>query len=136
MGFEAKLLPDGELDICKEHVGLAKFIGIAEHGFPDDVNLLVEAFSSVLERYPGEYSAQQFVWVHPGLWFKRQGKLNHPAYRDMVELARSSPIWIERNLRYELPSWDIVGCEVERVVVGIDSHSVKDLVRCFQQEAS
>lgn len=136
VGFEAKLLPRGELDIRREHVELAKFIGIAEHGFPEDVKLLVEAFRSVLERYPGEYSLQQFVWVHPGLWFKRRGKLNHPAYRHMVKLARGSPVWIERNLRYELPSWDIVGYESERVVVGIDSHSAKDLARYFQQEAS
>jgi len=85
VGFEAKLLPHGELNVRREHVELAEFIGIAEHGFPDDVNQLVKAFQSVLSFYPREYPDKQFVWVHPGLWFKRRDALNHPAYRQMLE---------------------------------------------------
>lgn len=136
VGFEAKLLPHGELDIRREHLEVADFIGIAEHAFPDDVNLLVQAFQSVLDLYVSEYPAKQFVWVHPGLWFKRRGSLNHPAYRQMLDLARRSPVWIERNLRYDLPSRQLVGYEPEHVVVGIDSHSAEDLHRYLEQGAS
>src|ERR1035437_6033754 len=33
IGFEAKVLPGGDLDISDEHLKLAQVVGIAEHGF-------------------------------------------------------------------------------------------------------
>ena len=48
LGFEAKLLPAGRLDISDEHIAIAEVVGIAEHSFPDDFALLRTAFETVV----------------------------------------------------------------------------------------
>jgi len=129
VGFEAKILPSGELDIAEEHINSAKFIGIAEHGFTGSVDLLVTAFELVLQRYPTQYPDKQFVWVHPGLWFKRRGRLKDAGYHYMVEKAKHYFIWIEQNLRYGLPENLTMLRNYKPVLIGIDAHSLGDLER-------
>lgn len=129
VGFEAKILPSGKLDIDPEHLELAQFIGVAEHGFPDDVKMLVEAFEAVLDFYPGQYTDKQFVWVHPGLWFRQRNLLLHPVYWEMLAKAGRYPIWIEHNLRYELPCKGVPIPQSARAIVGLDAHTLGDLMR-------
>lgn len=131
VGFEAKILPSGKLDIDPQHLALAQFVGIAEHSFPDDARMLVEAFEAVLDFYPQQYTDKHFVWVHPGLWFKRRNIISHPAYREMLTRAGRFPVWIERNLRYELPLEDVSISQSWRTIVGLDAHTLTDL-KCFR----
>src|SRR5690606_13217736 len=103
VGFEAKLLPTGELDIRDEDAEKADVIGIAEHSFPKDPQLLFSAFSKAVHVYSLRYEGR-LVWVHPGLSFQKWGGREKYAgiFSDMLHLAISRNIYVERNMRYEL----------------------------------
>ena len=138
LGFEAKLLPDGTLDISDQHLGTAAVIGIAEHKFPDDPGLLHDAFLKVVASYPRRWPKIDFVWVHPGLWYvkRRLAAERDPLYLKMLQAARDAGILIERSLRWgvldpalaeTLPS--------ESLVIGADAHTRPDLERWAAQPA-
>jgi len=129
IGFEAKLLPDGGLDIGDEDLDRAEVIGIAEHGFPDDPAVLEAAFLGAVDAYR-RLADKAIVWVHPGLWFRKRQRVPdaEPTFRRMLDYARDAALFIEKNLRYDLVSDTILAeIPVERVVVGADVHSAADL---------
>jgi len=130
IGFETRLLPNGSLDISDKHLELAEVIGIAEHGFPDNVELLKLSFLKVLDLYRYKMRSKNFVWVHPGLWFKRRGM--NPAhslhYLSMLAHAQKADLLIERNLRYGLIDESLVSqITPSSLVVGADAHTAEDL---------
>lgn len=130
VGFEAKLLPNGTLDISDSHLEMAEVIGIAEHGFPDDLEVLKKSFTEVLQTYPRKFADKIFVWVHPGLWFKKHGVIHSHLqdYRSMLKEAQQHGVLIEHNLRYGLVDESLLGeCVATPLVIGADSHSGKDL---------
>jgi histidinol phosphatase-like PHP family hydrolase len=132
LGFEAKLLPDGALDISDEHLSTARVIGIAEHGFPDNPGLLLEVFRQVVETYPSRWPKINFVWVHPGLWYvKRRLAFDQDvSYRAMLDAALDAGILIERSLRWGVLSPAMAAVlPAESVVVGVDAHNRRDLER-------
>lgn len=132
VGFEAKILPSGDLDIPPSALKLADYVGIAEHAFPGDAEDIERAFYSVLERYVLQYPSIQFVWVHPGLWFLRRDRTDDPTFLRMIQHSKSYPILIEHNLRYGLPLSGTVGAFLsDRTIIGIDSHSHVDLERAL-----
>jgi histidinol phosphatase-like PHP family hydrolase len=139
LGFEAKLLPDGTLDIRNELLSKAAVIGIAEHSFPDDPGLLQEAFLKVVERYPRRWPKVDFVWVHPGLWYVKRGLLarKDERYREMLAVALTAGILVEQSLR-----WDVVDAVTaaslpqESLVIGADAHTLFDLERWVARCAS
>lgn len=129
-GFEAKLLPDGTLDISDEHVKLADVIGVAEHGWPGEFSDLQESFYAVLDRCRQYTAAKAVVWVHPGLWLKKQQQLTAEweAYRAMLHAAEASGLFLERNRKYSLlPDELAAEFAPETIVVGADAHRLDDL---------
>jgi len=132
IGFEAKLLPDGILDISESHLALAEVIGIAEHGFPDDLTVLKWAFSTALNSYTRDLGNKSVVWVHPGLWFRKRG-LMHSHYQDycsMLNEAQDAGVFIENNLRYGLVDESLsAGVAPSSLVLGADAHAQEDLQR-------
>jgi putative hydrolase len=130
VGFEARVMPGGELDICDQSAALGSVIGIAEHRFElsekQMVASLIKAFKSARKRFP----AKELVWVHPGLW-RHKGKMkdvSENAFMEIVNLAISLDIKIEHNLRYrllELEKWKAL--PVESRCIGADAHSFPDL---------
>ena len=139
LGFEAKLLPDGTLDIRNELLSKAAVIGIAEHSFPDDPDLLRQAFLKVVERYPRRWPKVGFVWVHPGLWYLKRGLLarKDERYREMLAAAQAAGILVEQSLR-----WGVVdpttaaSLPPEAIVIGADAHTLFDLERWVAQFAA
>jgi histidinol phosphatase-like PHP family hydrolase len=130
IGFEAKLLADGTLDISPEHCALAEIVGIAEHGFPNDVELLQTAFQRAMRRLPEQLAHCCLVWVHPGLWFKKRGieRSTSTACLSMLQQAQDSGVFVERNLRYALLDEALVPTiSKELLVLGADAHTAKDL---------
>ena len=131
LGFETKLLPTGALDISEEHFALAQVIGIAEHGFPKDLDLLSDVMQSTFPRYRSIAPEKTFVWVHPGTTFR---KLNldpsrQPIYREVIRCACSNGLLLEKNLRYGLMPQSLID-EMdlnEQLVLGADAHSQDDL---------
>jgi DNA polymerase (family 10)/putative hydrolase len=123
-GFEAKLLPGGELDISEGDIGLA------EHGFPDDAELLESSFGEAIPAYPLRFPRKIFVWVHPGLWFRKRGldPGSQTAYREMLRAAADGGVLIERNLRYGLAAPAALReIDPRAVVRGADAHCARDL---------
>lgn len=130
LGFETKILPDGRLDIRSNHLEIAQVIGVAEHGFPDDINILTHAFYNVIAAATQLLPSTHVVWVHPGLWFKKRNLLdkNLSLYKDMLMHAQDHGIKIEHNLRYKLiPPMLIDWIDPQQLVIGQDAHSLADL---------
>jgi putative hydrolase len=130
IGFEAKLLPDGTLDISTEHCRLAEIVGIAEHGFPNDVELLQRAFQRAVSKLPEQFPDCCLVWVHPGLWFKKRGieRSTSNACLSMLQQAQESGIFVERNLRYGLLDEALLPAISQGLLVlGADAHTAEDL---------
>jgi histidinol phosphatase-like PHP family hydrolase len=130
VGFETKLLPDGDLDISPEHLAMADVVGIAEHSFPNDSDLLRKTFVGATDFVRSSFPEKTVVWVHPGLWFKRRGLVpqKQPDFLEMVRHALSKGVFLEKNLRYQLLS-DTVACSLRApaLVIGADAHCVTDL---------
>lgn len=127
VGFEAKVLPGGALDISPQHLAQADVLGIAEHGFAGDV----AAWSDALHRALGaDYGARPVVWVHPGLWLKRKGLLeaHEPAYLDLLRYAVAQGVRLEWNLRYRLlPPHLHAEAGPAGPVLGADAHRPGDI---------
>ncbi|MGI8961577.1 MAG: hypothetical protein ACR2IV_17805 [Bryobacteraceae bacterium] len=131
-GFEAKLLPDGALDIDESHAREAEVLGIAEHGFAGDVVTLSSALIECFQRYEHLKPAQALVWVHPGLFFKKKGLLETELerYRDLLDRAVEAGVPVERNMRYNLvPQTIFAELDPDSRVIGADAHTDDDLVR-------
>lgn len=130
LGFETKLLPQGALDINEQHFRAAQVIGIAEHGFPKDLNLLAEALPKTFSHYRAMAPDKTFVWVHPGTTFHKLGldPANQPIYSELLRWASASGLLIERNLRYRLvPAGLIEALTLHDTVLGADAHTSDDL---------
>ena len=132
VGFEAKILPDGELDILDEHIKVADFVGIAEHSFMGSEKELMNSFRKVCDSYPKKYSSTRFVWVHPGLWFRKNDMLSSTYYLSMLECARDCLVNVEANLRYQLPQLESIAhfpFLKKEMIIGLDAHSLDDISR-------
>ncbi len=128
LGFEAKLLPDGDLDIAPEHAAWAGVIGIAEHGFPSDFDVLRSAFRAATRTYHARYPDKELVWVHPGAWFKKHRCLGERRddYLGMVAEAEALGVRIEHNFRHDLvPRALIEAVSPEHLVYGADAHRLE-----------
>jgi putative hydrolase len=131
-GFEAKLLPDGTLDIDENYAREADVLGIAEHGFAGDVATLSSALGECFQRYEDLKATQALVWVHPGLFFKKKGLLKdeQSRYRDLLAHAVQAGVPPERNMRYDLvPQSLFAELDPDCRVIGADAHTDDDLVR-------
>lgn len=132
VGFEAKILPTGELDLSAAAVELADVVGIAEHGFSGDYDALKAAFGKVVAGSKKLAQTKHIVWAHPGLWFKKNKLMARHSddYLAMLRLAQDAGIRIERNLRYDLVPEDILS-EIDRsyLVLGADCHKMSELDR-------
>ncbi|MDF2626482.1 MAG: hypothetical protein K0R39_313 [Symbiobacteriaceae bacterium] len=126
VGFEAKVLPGGALDISEEHLALAEVLGIAEHGFPADFDLWRASIRRALD---ASYGSRPVVWVHPGLWLKKHGLLEarEQEYLALLALAQGAGVKVEMNRRYGLVPGHLAG-EVapEALVRGADAHRLED----------
>ncbi len=137
LGFEAKVLPGGDLDITDEHLDLAEVIGIAEHGFPDDVEL----WETSLRAAFGAAGALPIpaVWVHPGLRVQKWHRLESEwaRYESLLGAAQDAGVLIERNARYRLlPDDALPIVRPDHLIHGIDAHRLADVERFFASTAS
>lgn len=129
VGFEAKVLPGGALDIAEEHVALAEVLGLAEHGFPSDYGLWYSSLRAALETCAANWRDKLLVWVHPGLWLKKNGLLqvHEQDYRKLVGLAQELGVKVEWNLRYGLlPKQLHEAVQPGCLVCGADAHGLED----------
>lgn len=129
VGFEAKILEDGELDISPEHMELAEVIGIAEHGFPPNFTLFMSAWEEVMLSMKEVAKKKDVVWVHPGLFFRKNRLMmtHQEEFHQMLKKAIDCGILLEYNLRYNLIEKPL-HLEYPHIL-GLDAHSEEDIVR-------
>ncbi len=136
VGFETRILPDGELDIDRDVFDSADVIGIAEHRFVGETEDNLRALDQVFDRFQVEAKHKTMVWVHPGLWLKKRGQLKEyrHEYSRLMTSASEKGFYIEMNLRYSIArESDLTGISNSRVCYGADAHTPEDLNRWAAQ---
>lgn len=128
-GVEAKILPNGGLDISPQVEETVSVICIACHLFPPDMELY---FSVMEDIFANRYQDKIRVWVHPGLFCRKHGALiNVENYKERVEglvnTANRHNIYGENNLKYNLPGAIFPASLFKHRIDGRDAHNVKDL---------
>ena len=134
VGFEAKVLPGGALDIADDHLALADVIGIAEHGFPDDAELWEASLRRAFETH-GAKPERPAVWVHPGLWLKKTRRLDalRAVYENLIASAQEAGVFVEQNARYRLlTEHDRALVRPASFVRGADAHRLADVISFFE----
>lgn len=128
VGFEARVLPGGGLDIEEAHLAMAEVLGVAEHAFPEDVPLWEASLRRAFER-AGRLDVPA-VWVHPGLRLRRWGRLGaeRARYEALLEAAQEAGLYVEQNQRYGLlPEAMVPRIRPGRLVQGADAHRLADV---------
>lgn len=126
VGVEAKVLPGGALDIPNEILPNVQIICFACHSFPKDVCLYERAFEKLFS--DSRWKEHIRVWVHPGSFLKCLGLIDDYLYLldRLISFARREGVFIEQNLKYELPPRPIIkNIPRSNLVKGLDAHSVE-----------
>jgi len=125
VGLEAKVLTDGSLDVDEIVLTMVDVVGIAEHSFSGDANALSKALIKAFNMYKSERYA--LVWVHPGTKLLKLENASMNLYTETIQAAKNLGVFIEHNLRYQLPPNDIL-IKITRssIIVGFDAHSIED----------
>lgn len=139
VGFEAKILADGSLDIGAEALGLADVVGAAEHGRPPEEAGVFPLYRRMWQTARAQVGPRPLVWVHPGLWLKRAGLLerHRVEYLDHLQAADAAGVHVEHNLRYALwPADWLPAARLPRHCIGADAHRPEDLARWREQRGA
>lgn len=125
LGVEAKVLPDGTIDVPDSVYSQIEVLGIAEHSFKGDASMLAEALYQALRR--SSKLGFPCVWVHPGLGLLHRYN-DRAAFQNAVDIALCNGLYIERNLRYNLPpKWALSEIPSRFILIGFDAHSVEEV---------
>jgi len=126
LGAEAKILPDGSLDISEMILSNIQVLGIAEHSFKGDTNTLFRALSRAFRSFKDAEFAR--VWVHPGKKLLQQQPESYRLFQEAIQIALESNVYIEVNLYHKLPPEQFFSLvPLPKVVVGLDAHSIDDI---------
>ena len=121
-GIEAKVLPDGSLDVEDEIIKQVDYPIFAFHSFPRNRELYVECLKKAIKnKYVN-------AWAHPGLFLQRTGfSLTVDELEEIFNLMRKHDVLLEINRRYGLPEkeWvNLAGHMGIRMARGDDVHSI------------
>jgi len=124
-GCEAKVLPDGELDVSEENLRKVDYPIFAFHSFPPEFDLYLKCLRKVIKN--------EFInaWAHPGLFLKKHNlEMDDGTLIDILRLVGENDVLLEVNRKYDLPPkyWsDFIGGMGIHVVRGSDIHSASEL---------
>jgi putative hydrolase len=128
IGCEAKLLPGGDLDIPINILSKIDLICFACHSFPHDLDLYKLSLKRLFTN--NNWKNLLRVWVHPGRFLKRLNILenNISTLNELVNIAVSEGIFIEKNIKEDLPPEDIIEkISSDNTICGYDAHSIEEL---------
>lgn len=126
-GCEARVLPDGGLDISKENLKKVDYPIFAFHLFPADLDLYLKQFRKIVKN--------RFVntWAHPGLFLKKHKlKIDEKDLLDILKLLKEKNVLLEINRKYDLPPkyWDNL---IEKTKIckvrGSDIHNASEIAK-------
>jgi len=127
-GVEAKVLPDGTLDVSDDIIKTVDYPIFAYHSFPDDTELYFHTLEAVISK--NEYVN---AWAHPGLFLAKRGlpgsviDIGH-----ILNLIKEHNVLLELNHKYNLPfeQWrEYAEQRHVALVCGDDIHSIHDFDR-------
>ena len=128
VGVEAKLLPGGNLDIPDHILSEIQIICFACHSFTQDIDLYENSLKRLFSG--SRWKDRIRVWVHPGSFLKCLGPIDdylHLLDR-LITFARREGVFIEYNLRHELPPVSIIkNIRQSQMIKGLDAHSVQSV---------
>lgn len=127
-GIEAKVLPDGLLDIPDDILHNIDVLFFACHAFSGDVEIYKKAFLKVFQ--DKKWKNHSRVWAHPGLYFKNRDTVRDSGtiLAELIETATAEDVFIENNLRYNaLPRHLLSACDQSMIITGYDAHSIESL---------
>jgi putative hydrolase len=123
-GCEAKVLPDGSLDVDEQILKVVDYPIFAFHSFPSDFELYVECLKGVLKnKYVN-------AWAHPGTLSSSHIDLPKDDLEEIFRLMKGRDVLLETNRKYDLPArhWiDLAKGYDVRAVRGSDVHRVEDM---------
>ena len=91
-GCEAKVLPDGTLDVDDEILNSVDYPIFAYHSFPKDADLIVDTVLTIIRDYPIN------TWAHPGSFVKKNNlTLKKDDLNIIFEMMKVSKILLEIN---------------------------------------
>jgi len=125
VGVEAKILPNGFVDVPEAILPHVQVLGIAEHSFQGKIAELSHALQLSFQHYQKIVPA--LVWVHPGLKLLKQLQA-FKAFQETMKFALNVGAYIEVNLRYNLPPEPFLSqIPTYRLVIGVDAHSINEV---------
>lgn len=124
-GIEAKVLPDGSLDVEDEIIKQVDYPIFAFHSFPRNKELYMECLKKAIKnRYVN-------AWAHPGLFLKRNGlNLKTNKLTEIFNMMKKYNVLLEINRRYSLPEkeWINMASKIGlKTVRGSDIHTIREL---------
>lgn len=127
IGVEAKILPDGTLDIPETILSKIKLICIACHSFPSEIELYRNVLENVFS--DGKWKKYHRVWVHPGRFLRKNNLLEHEhgetVLRQLVDYAVNEGVLIEVNQKDKLPPPSALeGVSSHNLIIGHDAHAI------------
>ncbi len=130
-GIEAKVLPDGTLDVSDEIIKSVDYPIFAYHSFPNDVEQYMRTLERVIKENP-------FInaWAHPGLFLLKRGLPSSAIeIEHILKLMKERNVLLELNHKYNLPFRDWIERAEQlgvTLVCGDDIHSISNFAR-FQE---
>ena len=126
IGVEAKILPDGDLDIDRSILSYIDLICFASHAFPNDISLFYNSYKNLF--FDSKWKNYIRIWVHPGRFFKKNGILdkNIELLSELIDLAIFQNIFIEKNLQDKVPP-EKIKINERWLIKGYDIHTKKQL---------
>jgi len=127
-GFEAKILPGGNVDIPVEVLKNCDVLAIAVHSFDKTYSELLDALQAALEKL-AKFDLP-IVWVHPASVESRIVKNNRIEYIKKVAWKFRERMYIENSFKWrnftlgEMATLRKMGF---RIIEGIDAHVIGDV---------
>jgi putative hydrolase len=124
-GCEAKVLPDGNLDVSEEILTRVDYPVFSYHSFPSDSDLYLQTLLNVLNnKYVNS-------WAHPGALMDIRGiHISDENLGDVFQCMKQNDILLERNQKYGVPnsSWMAMADTYKICLVrGSDCHGIEEM---------
>ncbi|MCS3901431.1 PHP domain-containing protein [Methanococcus voltae] len=104
-GLEAKVLPDGTLDVLDDILNTVDYPIFAYHGFPKDITTYLETLNGIVSK--SKFAKRLNTWAHPGLFFQKNPNLLNELDEDILKeifiTMKKNKILLEINSKYNLP---------------------------------
>jgi DNA polymerase (family 10)/putative hydrolase len=124
-GCEAKVLPDGNLDVSEEILTMVDYPVFSYHSFPPDSDLYLQSLRNVLNnKYVN-------AWAHPNALMDIRGMhISDENLKGVFQCMKENDILLERNQKYGVPdpAWMAMANSYEICLVrGSDCHGIEEM---------